>query len=144
VHDHLGQHRVVIAAHHAALGYPGVDPHAVGPAQREDAAAGREEARRRVLGVDPRLDRVPAGPPLRRPRLPLPRCHPQLQFHQVEAEDLFGDRVLYLEPGVHLHEEELVRPVAADDELHRPSPDVADRAGRLDRGGAHRPALCFS
>ncbi len=143
VGDHLGQHRVVVAAHHAARGDPGVDPRPVRPAQRQNAAAGGQEARRRVLGVDPGLDRVTAGPALGGPRLPLPGRHPQLQLDQVQAEDLLGDRVLHLEPGVHLHEEELLRPVAAHDELHRPGPDVADRAGRLDRGGAHGAALRF-
>ena len=143
VGDHLGQHRVVVAAHHAARGDPGVDPGPLGPVKRQDAAAGGQEARRRILGVDPGLDRVTAGPALGRPRLRFPGRHPQLQLHQVQAENLLGDRVLDLQPGVHLHEEELVRPVAADDELHRPGPDVADRPGRLDRGGAHGLPLCF-
>jgi hypothetical protein len=141
--DHLGQHRVVVAAHHAARGDAGVDPRTPRPVKSQDAAASGQEAGRRVLGVDPGLDRVAAGPALGRPRLRFPGRHSQLQLDQVQAVDLLGDRVLDLEPGVHFHEEELLRPVAADDELHRPGPDVADRAGRLDRGGAHGLPLCF-
>jgi hypothetical protein len=143
VRDYLGEHRVIVAAHEAAVGDPRVHAHPIRPANRQDAAASGQEARRWVLGVDPCLDRVPAGLPLGRPRFGFPGRHPKLQFHQVQTENLLRDRVLDLEPGVHLHEEELVRPAAADDELDRPGPDVADRASRLDRGGAHRAALCF-
>jgi len=54
-------------------------------------------------------------------------------LHQIEPGDALGDRVLHLQPGVHLEEEEA--PVLADDEL--------DRAGRLvvhGFGQRHRPA----
>jgi hypothetical protein len=143
VRDHLGQHRVVGAAHHAARSDAGVDARSVRPAQRQDAAASGQEACRGILGVDPGLDRVAASPPPVRPRLGFSGRHPQLQLHQVQAEDLLGDRVLHLKPRVHLHEEELIRPFGPDNELHRAGPDVADRTGRIHRGGAHRLPLYF-
>ena len=34
--------------------------------------------------------------------------HADLPRHQVKPGDHFGDRVLHLQPGIHLHEEELV------------------------------------
>ncbi len=43
--------------------------------------------------------------------------------------------MLDLQPGVHLHEEELVGTVGGDDELDGARADVADRARRVDRGG---------
>ena len=106
-------------------------------AQREDGAAGGQEPARRVLGVDAGLDRVPGR--RRRPghRKAFARGHPQLPLDQVQPVDELGDRVLDLEPGVHLHEVELVGGVAGHDELDRAGPGVADAARRLDGGAAH-------
>ena len=71
----------------------------------------------------------------------LARRHPQLHLDEVGAVDHLGDRVLHLQPGVHLHEEELVGVVAVHDELDRARAGVADRARRLDRRGPHRLPL---
>ena len=65
------------------------------------------------------------------PRQRLARGHAQLRLHEVEPGHLLGDRVLHLQPGVHLEEVELV---AQDDELHRPRVDVAHGAGPGHRG----------
>ena len=93
-------------------------PGAVRLGQVEHVAAGRQEAARRVLGVDPGLDRMPGhGDVVLRDRQLLARGDAHLPFDQVEAGDHFGDRVLDLQAGVHLHEEELVGPVGGDDEL---------------------------
>ena len=43
--DHLGEHRVVVAAHDPALDDARVHPHALGPAQPQDPPAGGQEAR---------------------------------------------------------------------------------------------------
>jgi hypothetical protein len=127
VRDHLGEHRVVVRADDAPGGDPGVDAHAVRPGQRQHAPAGGQEARGGVLGVEADLDGVPVEPHvLLRDRQRLARGHPQLQLHQVQTGDELGDRVLHLQPGVHLHEEELVRRVGPDDELHRARADVPD------------------
>ena len=52
--------------------------------------------------------------------------HAHLPLDEVEACDEFGDGVLDLQARVHLHEEELVGRVGADDELDRPRTDVVD------------------
>ena len=69
-----------------------------------------------------------------------PRRHPQLPFHQVEPGDHFGNRMLDLQPGVHLKKEE---PVGISNEFHRSRTDITDRASSGDRGRPHRLALRF-
>jgi hypothetical protein len=84
-------------------------------------------------------------------REPLPRCHRQLQLDEVEAGDHLGDRVLDLEPGVHLEEVVGRRVVGVDDELHRPHAAVAHRARdgdgvdvhALDHGGIDAGGGCL-
>ncbi len=56
---------------------------------------------------------------------------------QIEAGDGFGDRMLDLQAGVHLHEEELA--ACIQQKLDRARADVADSLCRLDRGLAHGP-----
>jgi hypothetical protein len=70
----------------------------------------------------------------------LPGRDPELKLDEVEPGDGLRDRVLDLEPRVHLHEEEAVRPqplAGVRDELDRARPDIADRARRLDGRPAH-------
>ena len=93
------------------------------------------EAARRVLGVDPDLDRVPgawrtAGQRQRRPGRDLD-LHP----HEVEARDRLAHRMLDLEARVQLDERE--RAVRADEELERAGVPVADVAARTLRRGLH-------
>ncbi len=64
-----------------------------------------------------------------------PRRHPDLPLDEVDVGDHLAHRVLDLEAGVHLEEEELA---VLEDELDRPGAVVADRLRRLDRGLAHR------
>jgi len=80
----------------------------------------------RVLGVDPALDGVAA----RRERVLAQRQRfaegePDLLAHQVDAVHLLGDRVLDLEPGVHLEEVEAA--LRVHQELDRPQRLVARR-----------------
>ena len=147
--DHLGQHRVVAAADHAALAQPGVDPDPgqVRLVQPEHPAAGGQEAPGRVLGVHPGLDRVPGESHVFLPeRQWLPRGHPELPLDQVQRrvaghrDGQLGDRVLDLEPGVHFQEEVLFRAVGGHDVLHRPGTFVTRRPGRRDRARPHRRA----
>ena len=78
------------------------------------------------MAADPRL----AG----RSRQRLAFGDAQLQLHQVQTGDLLGDRVLDLEPGVHL--QEVKAPVTVQHELDGARSGVADRpAGRDGRGG---------
>jgi hypothetical protein len=71
----------------------------------------------------------------------LPGRHPQLPFDQVESVDKFGYRVLDLEPGVHLHEEEVIRRVPGHDELHSPCPHVPHGSRRRHGSGTHHGTL---
>ena len=81
---------------------------------------------RGILGVEPGLD----GIPVRSRWFGVQSAavgDRELQFDQVESGGLLGDRVLDLQPGVHLQEVELA--VIVGEELHRPRTGVADRAG---------------
>ena len=95
--------------------------------------AGTSSAYSRTSIAWPSMPRL-AG--LRRQRLAL--GDPQLQLHQVQAGDLLGDRVLDLQPGVHLQEVE--GPVAVQHELDGARAGVADRLARGDGRGGQRGA----
>ncbi len=137
--DQLGDHRVVMRRDRVALPHAGVHPHMRAVrAARADAAACRWRAGSRAPG--PRHRAAPrsrgrrcAARPAQRQRLA--GGDAQLPLHQILAGDHLGDRMLDLQPRVHLHE---VEGVALGDELHRAGADVADRAGGGDRGLAHR------
>ncbi len=109
------------------------------PRARRAASSAREpsdlgQLRDRVLGVPAHLDGVPVGAhvvlvdPQR-----LAGGDPQLQRDEVEAGDELGDRVLDLQAGVHLEEEEgrfgVVEGGAVEQELDRPGALVADGRG---------------
>ena len=64
--------------------------------------------------------------------------HAQLPLDQIEPGDHLGHRMLDLQPGVHLHEVELVRLVG--DELHRAGVHVSDGARRGHRSRSHLAA----
>ncbi len=61
--------------------------------------------------------------------------HPNLPFHQIQARDVFGHRVLDLQAGIHLHEEKLAARV--QQEFHRACALVADGLCGLDRRFTH-------
>jgi hypothetical protein len=105
----------------------------------EHGAGLREEAARRVLRVEPGLDGVPVEADVALvDRQPLAGRDPDLLLDEVEPGDQLGDRVLDLEPGVHLQEEEVARPVGVDDELDGAGAGVADGLGGIDGRAAHR------
>src|SRR5690242_15588441 len=56
----------------------------------------------------------------------------QLPFHQIKPGHGFGDRMLDLEPRIHLHEVETLAAFFGD-ELDRAGADVTNRARRRDR-----------
>ena len=64
----------------------------------------------------------------------LARRHPQLPLHQVEPGDHFSNRMLDLQPRIHLQEEE---PACIGNELHRSGPDITNRLRRRDRRRPH-------
>ena len=105
-----------------------------GPARlaiRGDPARRRQEASRHVLCVDPALDRVPAQDDvLLREGQGLTRRDEHLLAHEVDARDHLRDRVLDLDPRVHLHEEVLA--VRCEQALDRPGRPVAGGTRRVD------------
>ena len=140
-HDQLADQVVVVLADLVATLVAGVEANAepVGWQQLGDRAGRRQElAAGGILGVDADLDRVAVTA-----RRDLVLGHRQrlaggdadLPLDEVDAGDHLGDRVLDLEPGVHLQEEELAVLV---DELDGAGVVVADGLGSLDGGLAHR------
>ena len=135
VGDDLGDHRVVLGRDHVTLGHAGVDPdpRPDGEGQGLDGARGRRERALGVLGVEPSLDGVPGGR-RRIPFQPATAGDVDLQLDQVEPGRQLGDRVLHLEPGVHLEEREL--PLGRlEEELDRPGVLVSGGDGKTDGGG---------
>jgi len=120
-----------------ALRDAGVDPDARPGrlAVGGDRARRREEPVRRVLRVDPALDRV-----AREARVLLPEGEglaggdEHLLAYEVDAGHELRDRVLDLNARVHLEEE--VVPLAVEEALDRPCAAVADGPGGVDRDSA--------
>ena len=128
--DDLRQHRVVGRSDDTALEQRRVHSHALTGrlVQREHGTRRRQEAVVGVLGVDAGLDGMPVRHQVRlRERQRFAGRGAHLELDQVDAPHELGDGVLDLEPGVHLHEEELLGPVRGDDELD--GPRVAVPAG---------------
>src|SRR5579859_543950 len=137
-HDQLGDQRVEDAGHGHARLVAGVQSHAGtrGRPHRSDRARRGQEVAAGILGVDPELDGVATG---RRvvvaDRLALGDA--EHLGYQVDPADFLGDRVLHLQPGVHLQERDGA--VLADQEFagaraHVPGP-AQDRLGRLTEPG---------
>ena len=125
VDDDLADHRVVVRRHEVVGVGVRVDAHA-GAARRvphrHPPRRGRELVR--ILGVDAALDRVAAaGDRALRERQLLAGGDPDLHLDDVDAGHPFGHRVLDLDAGVHLDEEELAVLVQ---ELERAGAAIAD------------------
>src|SRR5450759_1201605 len=137
--DQLRDERVVRGRHVVPGIQVAVDAHAepAGRIEDLDLAGMRTEVGRRVLGVDPELDRVTADLEARLVRVPhRPTCgDPDLLLDDVDSRDGLGDRVLDLHPRVHLHEVEPV--VRVEQELDGAGVDVAHGADRLERRLPH-------
>ena len=101
-----------------------------------DAPDRRQETALGILGVNARLDGVPAKVQrVLHERQRLARRDPQLPLDQVEPGNHFGDRMLDLQARVHLHEVE--QSGFVDDELDGAGTDVSDRLRRCHRRRAH-------
>ena len=145
-HDELGDHRVVVDADVVAFGDASIHPHVgafIGRAQVAQVAGGGQEILVRVFGVNTCFQGVAPGFHLglfQRQRI-APGDF-QLPFHQVLAGDHFGDRVLYLQAGVHFHKEEGA--VHVVEEFHGAGADVVDGLGGFDGRFAHGFAGVFA
>ena len=107
--DQLGDHRVVEGRDRVAFLDAGLDAAVVAQVEMLEPADARQEALRRILGVEPRLDRVAVDRQLvLRLRQLLAARDAQLPFDQVLAGDLLGHRMLDLQPRVHFHEPDAV------------------------------------
>ena len=114
--DELGDHRVVEGGHAVAGGDAGIDPDSrqtlLAPeAHRQDPPGRGQEIVLGVLGVDAGLDRrAVAGDVILSQRQRLARGDAELPFHEIEPGHRLGDRMLDLQPGVHLEKEEVAGP----------------------------------
>ena len=94
---------------------------------------------RGILGVDPALDGVADEADVGlAERERLLGGHEDLLLHEVAPGDEFGDAVLHLDAGVHLHEVVVARGV--EQELDGSRVRVVHRRGRVGGGLAHAPA----
>src|SRR5580693_4892682 len=104
-----------------------VDPRP-GPGRRAEhlkPPRGGREAAGRVLGVDPALDGVaPKLDLVLGYRERLAGSDADLLLDQVDRTHYLAHRVLYLNPGVHLHEGEIA--VLVEQELHSSRPRIAN------------------
>src|SRR5947207_5642478 len=141
--NQLGDHGVVERRDGIALLYASVDAYMFGCLGRAEVDQLSDRWKKIVVGifgVDAGFDRMAAHREIfLSQRQSLAGSDTQLPFDKVETGDHFGDRVLNLQTGVHLHEIEVA--FAIEEELHRARADVADRAGSLAGRFAQRFAL---
>src|SRR5690606_34312699 len=107
--DQLADQRVVVRRYLVAAVQVRVDPHTVAARCVEDAdrtRAGQEAGR--VFGVDPAFDGMAANHHVLLLQAQRQTAtHLDLVLDDIDTGDHFGNRVLHLDPGVHLDEEEL-------------------------------------
>src|SRR4029079_10375758 len=146
--DHqLGDHRVVMRRDGIALAHAGIHAYLSRKVfrctQMPQCSGGRQKAFGRVLGVNAGFEGVAADLNLTLPeRNWIPRRNRKLQFHQVNARDQLGYRMLDLQPGVHLHEVE--RAVLSGDEFNGAGARVSDGFRGGIRGLTHVSAPLFA
>ena len=145
VADQLGDHRVVVNRDFGAFADSGVDPDGFALLRRDVAhqpADRGQEAAQRIFGVDPAFHR-PAGQShvFLAERQFLAGGDADHLLDQIEAGDLFGYRMLDLQPRIHLQEVEIA--VLVDDELDGSGRAVADVSRQGDRLFAHGAAGRF-
>ena len=132
VGDDLREHGVIVGRDRAALDERAVNADALSFVQMHDLTCGGQEVVGGIFGVNACLNRV-AGKRWRLHCQLLTSSDSHLPLHEVDASDHFGDGMLHLQSGVHLHEEELVGRVVGDEELDGSCTDVAHAARDLAR-----------
>ncbi len=141
VDGQFGDHRVVVDGDLGAFIDPVIDPHAVaGWRQITHQPAGRrQEAACRILGINAGFDRPAVEPDILLGKRQLfARGNAQHQLDEIEPGHQFGDRMLDLQPCVHLEEVEISP--AIDDKLHGPGRAVSDSLRQCHRLPSHRLA----
>ena len=109
------------------------DPRPRRLAVRGDLAGRGQEPAHGILRVDPALDRTPGEPHLALLDAErLSRRDPDSGCDDVDVGHEFGDRMLDLDPGIHL--QEVKAPARVQQELDRPGALVAGLARGRDRG----------
>ena len=139
--DDLGEHRIEPATDLVALGDAGIDPDALPgrPSKALDAPGRGQEPVLGILGVEADLDRVAVQVDVGlRETQRFARGDAELVGDQVAARRELGDRVLDLEPRVHLEERE--RASVVQQELAGPGAHIADGAREREGRFAHRSA----
>ena len=136
--DHLREHGVVVRRDVVATQQSGVHTHVrqCGNVEADNAAGLREVTRGRVLCTETDLDGVPVDGGVQRSRGKRSALSDgDLEGDEVEACHEFRDRVLHLQPRVHLEEVEAA--VRRQQELHGARTDVPDGAGSRHGSGTH-------
>ena len=104
----------------------------------------RQETRWHILCVKPCFETMPGDRQiLLRQWQRFARRDTQLPFHQIDARDRFGHRMLHLQTRVHFHEPEPVRSQtirAVDNKLNRARAFIANRFRGAHRSYPHRRA----
>ena len=132
VADNLGQQRIVVDPDAA----PGLDAAvhpdgvALGFGIAGDHARGRDEAPFGIFGADAGFHGPSFGDDALLLQLQsIAGRHPDLKFYQIQPGNLFGDRMFYLQSGVHLQKVEFAPGV--QHELHRTGVDIAGLSGQI-------------
>ena len=136
---HLGGQGIVIGGEGAAVIEGGVHPDAgaAGEVEKFHLAGAGPEIGRGVLGVDAALDGVAGeGHVLLSQVKGQTGGDAQLLTHQIHAGDHLRDAVLHLDPGIHLHEVEMLS-VAVQQKFHSARALVVDGLRRFHGGPAH-------
>jgi len=141
--DELGQQRVVIRRHPIARIEMTVDadPRALRPGELLDRPGAGKEVARRVLGVESQLDggALQMDVFLAQPQGFAPG-DAQHGLDQIDAGDHLGDRMLDLDAGVHLDEEELAAGFV-EQVFQGAGAPIAEAFGQAYRAGAEGLAL---
>ena len=127
--------------HVGAVVERGLDANTDGSSPADDPSRLRQEAAAGILGAQARLDRMATGFEAceqlgLRERQRLSGGDAQLPLDEIDTDQLFRQRVLDLQPRVHLDEPE--RAASIEQEFDRAGAAIADRARDRDGGVAHR------
>ena len=120
-----------------AFGDAGIDAHtgAGHHAETFENARGRGEIVVRILSIEADLNRVAEGTARGLAFEMLAPRNVDLEFHNIDTGSAFGDRMLDLQPGIHLHEKELPG-LRFVEEFHRAGVAVAGSFAEANRGFA--------